>query len=68
MGIFKFFRYLFFLDYGRKSRYKIRIERVYMDGSKRFLLVNKDIIVFISIIVDAVNKRIFWIDSRLDYI
>uniref|UniRef100_A0A8W8LAI7 EGF-like domain-containing protein n=1 Tax=Magallana gigas TaxID=29159 RepID=A0A8W8LAI7_MAGGI len=60
--------YLFFSDYGRKPRHKTRIERAYMDGSKRFLLVNKDIIAPTSITVDAVNKRIFWTDSRLDHI
>lgn len=68
MGTPKLFRYLFFSDYGRKPRHKTRIERAYMDGSKRFLLVNKDIIAPTSITVDAVNKRIFWTDSRLDHI
>lgn len=64
----KLFRYMFFSDYGRKPRHKTRIERAYMDGSKRFLLVNTDIIAPTSITVDAVNKRIFWTDSRLDHI
>lgn len=68
IGTSKLFRYLFFSDYGRKPRHKTRIERAYMDGSKRFLLVNKDIIAPTSITVDAINKRIFWTDSRLDHI
>ena len=39
-----------------------------MDGSRRKALVTVGLIAPSSIVVDVINKDVFWTDSRLDYI
>ncbi|KAK3083345.1 hypothetical protein FSP39_020255 [Pinctada imbricata] len=60
--------YLFFSDYGRKPRHDARIERTYMDGSQRMVLVKDGLLAPSSIVLDIINHDVFWTDNRLDYL
>ena len=45
-----------------------RIERAYMDGSNRKDLVTTKLGWPGGITLDLVSKRVYWVDSRFDYI
>ncbi|ESO82183.1 hypothetical protein LOTGIDRAFT_170220 [Lottia gigantea] len=61
--------YMFFVDVGRKSkRNSAKIERAFMDGSHRLDLKLNKLLLPVSITVDIINERIFWVDSHLDHI
>ncbi|KAL4217440.1 Low-density lipoprotein receptor-related protein 2 [Mactra antiquata] len=60
--------YMFYADYGRKPRLLPRIVRAQMDGSAQFDLKLGKLLLPSSISVDAVARRIYWTDSRLDVI
>ncbi|KAL3854471.1 hypothetical protein ACJMK2_013739, partial [Sinanodonta woodiana] len=60
--------YLFFSDYGNRPRYMPRIERAFMDGSHRYTLNIEKLMAPSSLALDIINKRVYWIDHKLDHI
>ncbi|XP_059178824.1 low-density lipoprotein receptor-related protein 2-like isoform X2 [Physella acuta] len=61
--------YLFFADRGLKGpMMKPRIERVFMDGSKRWDLGLNKILYPQGLTLDMVNQRVYWVDSQLDHL
>ncbi len=61
---------MFFSDLGDRSnsRYPTKIERAYMDGSRRFVLVSDKLVAPVGITVDLVGQRVYWSDSHMDHI
>lgn len=47
---------------------KPRIERVFMDGSKRWDLGLNKILYPQGLTLDTVNQRVYWVDSQLDHL
>ena len=61
---------MFFADLGNQgnSKYPTKIERAYMDGSRRYVLVKDKLVAPMGISVDIVGKRIYWTDAHMDHI
>lgn len=59
--------YLFFSDWGSLSG-QPKLERAFMDGSNRKDLVTTKVGWPAGITLDLVSKRVYWVDSRYDYI
>lgn len=59
--------YLFFSDWGSLSG-QPKVERAFMDGSNRKDLVTTKLGWPAGITLDLVSKRVYWVDSRYDYI
>uniref|UniRef100_A0A8C6B9V0 Low-density lipoprotein receptor-related protein 2 n=1 Tax=Monodon monoceros TaxID=40151 RepID=A0A8C6B9V0_MONMO len=59
--------YLFFSDWQSFSGTP-KIERAFMDGSNRKDLVTRKLGWPAGITLDLVSKRVYWVDSRFDYI
>lgn len=59
--------YLFFSDWGSLSG-QPKVERAFMDGSNRKDLVTTKVGWPAGITLDLVSKRVYWVDSRYDYI
>lgn len=59
--------YLFFSDWASLSG-QPKLERAFMDGSNRKDLVKTKVGWPAGITLDLVSKRIYWVDSRYDYI
>lgn len=38
-----------------------------MDGEDKHLLAGKDIVYASSLTLDYVQKRVFWVDNKMDY-
>nr|XP_045622888.1 low-density lipoprotein receptor-related protein 2-like isoform X5 [Procambarus clarkii] len=57
-------RWLFWTDWGENPR----IERVGLDGQKRSVIINSKIFWPNGLTVDIPNRRIYFADSKLDYI
>ncbi|XP_052581109.1 low-density lipoprotein receptor-related protein 2 isoform X1 [Peromyscus californicus insignis] len=59
--------YLFFSDWASLSG-QPKVERAFMDGSNRKDLVKTKLGWPAGITLDLVSKRVYWVDSRYDYI
>ncbi|XP_056636916.1 low-density lipoprotein receptor-related protein 1 isoform X1 [Diorhabda sublineata] len=57
--------YLFFTKWGHSSP---MLERIHMDGSNRISIVNHTIVYPYGIAIDFPTKRVFWVDTYLDYV
>lgn len=45
-----------------------RIERAFMDGSKRVTIVDSQVYWVNGITLDYVLKRMYWVDGHFDYV
>ncbi|XP_048450164.1 low-density lipoprotein receptor-related protein 2-like, partial [Rhincodon typus] len=59
--------YLFFSDWNNISG-EPKLERSFMDGTHRFELVKTKLGWPAGITLDIITKRVYWVDSRYDYI
>ncbi|XP_041433100.1 low-density lipoprotein receptor-related protein 2 isoform X2 [Xenopus laevis] len=59
--------YLFFSDWGSNSE-ESKLERAFMDGTNRHDIIKTKLGWPAGITVDIVTKRLYWVDSRYDYI
>ena len=62
--------FLFFTDAGNSGN-KLqppKIERAFMDGTGRHVIVTEKLIEPIAITLDIVKKRVFWIDRKYDHL
>ncbi len=61
---------MFFTDLGNpgNARFPTKIERAYMDGSRRVVLVKDKITAPMGVTVDIIAQRIYWTDSHMDHI
>lgn len=57
-------RYLYWLDQGQFPK----IERSYLDGSNRTILVKNGIVYPRGITIDIETHQVYWVDSRVDAI
>ncbi|CAK8674679.1 unnamed protein product [Clavelina lepadiformis] len=57
--------YMFFTDYHQDSP---RLDRAYMDGSQIYTLVDTEMGVPSGVAVDYVSSRVYWVDSKFDYL
>lgn len=63
--------FLFFTDTGNMRNLRLqapKIERVFMDGSMRKVIVKDKLLEPIAIALDRVKKRVFWIDRKYDHL
>jgi hypothetical protein len=62
--------FLFVADSGnpRNKRQAAKIERLFMDGSMRHVIVKDKLLEPIGMAVDVVKKRLFWIDRKYDHL
>ena len=62
--------YMFFADLGNQgnAKYPAKIERAYMDGSRRYVLVKDKLVAPMAITVDIIGQRIYWTDAHMDHI
>jgi hypothetical protein len=61
---------MFFVDSGNPiSKLQApKIERAFMDGSGRQIIVKDKLLEPIAITLDTIKKRIFWIDRKYDHL
>lgn len=64
---FLFYSYLFFSDWDNLSD-NPKVERAFMDGTNRLDLVKTKLGWPAGITLDIISKRVYWVDSRFDYI
>jgi low density lipoprotein receptor-related protein 5/6 len=55
--------WMFWSDWGKKPK----IERAYMNGERREVLTDVSLGWPSSLTLDTFNKRVFWIDAKLDH-
>ncbi|XP_072435638.1 low-density lipoprotein receptor-related protein 2a isoform X2 [Chiloscyllium punctatum] len=60
--------YLFFSDWNDIISGEPKLERSFMDGTHRFELVKTKLGWPAGITLDIITKRVYWVDSRYDYI
>lgn len=61
------FRYLFFSDWDTLNG-EPGLERAYMDGTNRYGIIRSKLGWPAGITLDIDAKRVYWVDSRYDYI
>lgn len=61
------FRYLFFSDWDTLNG-EPGLERAYMDGTNRYGIIRTKLGWPAGITLDLEAKRVYWVDSRYDYI
>lgn len=61
------FRYLFFSDWDTLNG-EPGLERAYMDGTNRYGIIRTKLGWPAGITLDLETKRVYWVDSRYDYI
>lgn len=61
------YSYLFFSDWDSLSG-DPKVERAFMDGTNRQDLIKTKLGWPAGITLDIVSKRLYWVDSRFDYI
>lgn len=64
---FFLYSYLFFSDWDSLSG-DPKVERAFMDGTNRQDLIKTKLGWPAGITLDIVSKRLYWVDSRFDYI
>lgn len=61
--------YLFFTDAGGLNKLqKPKIERAFMDGTGRVVIVSEKLLEPVAITIDLIKKRIYWVDKKYDHI
>lgn len=51
-------RLLFFFD----NEFNVRIEKVFLDGNERKVIVYKGLLLVCVFVVDIVNNKLYWVD------
>lgn len=64
---FLFHRYMFFSDW-EAANGQPGLERAFMDGTNRYGIIGSKLGWPAGITLDIESKRIYWVDSRYDYI
>lgn len=57
-----FIRYLYFTDWGKNPR----IERAWMDGQNRKVLIDRDLGWPNGLVIDKPTRRMIWADARME--
>ncbi len=61
--------FLFFTDTGGSNKLqKPKIERSFMDGTGRIVLVSEKLLEPVGITLDLVKRQVFWLDKKYDHI
>lgn len=62
--------YLFFTDAGHSTNkaLKPKIERLFMDGTGRLVIVSDKMLEPVAITLDPIKKRVYWVDKKYDHL